>query len=111
MKQPSLFDQSEPLGVQRVPCERHICKHSPYRGARAYAQVREFEKVPNRTAPPTPCDELDPAAAYPTRASRAIAFAAWQAAGEPWPPPAGLTSAIASRLIPRGNRGASQWRK
>lgn len=111
MNQLSLFDQSEPPGVQRVPCERHICKHSPYTGARAYPQVKEFGKVPNRTAPPTPCDELDPAAAYPTRASIKAGFDAWTAEGQPWPPPAGLTSAIASRLIPRGNRGASQWRK
>lgn len=54
--------------------------------------------------------QIDPAAAYPTRASRAAAFAAWQAAGEPWPPPAGLTSAIASCLIPRRTMGGKKWR-
>lgn len=53
----------------------------------------------------------DPAAAYPTKASIKAAFDAWQAAGEPWPPPAGLTSAIASRLIPRRNRELRTWRK
>jgi hypothetical protein len=53
----------------------------------------------------------DPAAAFKTRNDIKVAFDAWQSAGEPWPPPAGLTSAIASRLIPRGNRGANQWRK
>jgi hypothetical protein len=53
----------------------------------------------------------DPAAAFKTRNDIKVAFDAWTKAGQPWPPPAGLTSAIASRLIPRGNRGASQWRK
>ena len=53
----------------------------------------------------------DPAKNFPTTASIKTGFDAWLAAGQPWPPPAGLTSAIASRLIPRGNRGASQWRK
>ncbi|CAB4155835.1 hypothetical protein UFOVP670_39 [uncultured Caudovirales phage] len=52
----------------------------------------------------------DPADAYPTRASIKTAFDAWQAAGEPWPPPAGLTSAIASNLIPRANRTPRKWR-
>lgn len=102
MIQPSLFDQNEPPGVQGVPRERHIPKTSPYTGARAYARVREFAETPNRTAPTTPCDDVpDPAAAYPTRASRKAAFDRWTAEGQPWPPPAGLTSAIASCLIPR----------
>ena len=52
----------------------------------------------------------DPASAFPTKASIKAAFDAWQAAGEPWPPPAGLTSAIASRLIPRANRMPRTWR-
>jgi hypothetical protein len=65
---------------------------------------------------------LDPADQYPTRASRRAAYNAWdqeyldwQAAGCPggpdaWPrPPAGLTSAIASRLIPR-SRSERKWR-
>ncbi len=55
-------------------------------------------------------NEPDPADAYPTRASIKAAFDAWQAAGEPWPPPAGLTSAIASHLIPRANRTPRKWR-
>ena len=56
-------------------------------------------------------DFSDPASAYPTKASIAAAFdawdrdhAAWVAAGmqgEYPHPPAGLTSAIADRLIPR----------
>jgi hypothetical protein len=62
------------------------------------------DSLKNGTAP-------DPALNYPTKASIKTAFDAWTDAGQPWPPPAGLTSAIASRLIPRGNRGASQWRK
>ena len=53
----------------------------------------------------------DPAASFKNRNDRKVAFDAWTAQGQPWPPPAGLTSAIASRLIPRGNRGSSQWRK
>ena len=53
----------------------------------------------------------DRARNYPTKASIKTAFDAWTDAGQPWPPPAGLTSAIASRLIPRSNRGANQWRK
>ena len=111
MKQPSLFDQSEPPGVQRVPCKRHVCKHSPYTGAHAYPQVKGFGKVPNRTAPTTPCDDaIDPADAYPTRASIETAFDAWTAEGQPWPPPAGLTSAIASHLIPRASRTPRKWR-
>lgn len=55
----------------------------------------------------------DPADAYPTKASIKAAFDAWQAAGEPWPPPAGLTSAIASHLIPRPKTtpwSARKWR-
>ncbi len=54
---------------------------------------------------------FDPASAYPTKASIKAAFDQWTADGQPWPPPAGLTSAIADRCIPRANRGARQWRK
>jgi hypothetical protein len=54
--------------------------------------------------------QTDPAQNFPTKASIKAAFDAWQAAGEPWPPPAGLTSAIASRLIPRTNRSYRTWR-
>ena len=53
---------------------------------------------------------FDPADAYPTKASIKAAFDAWTDAGQPWPPPAGLTSAIASRLIPRANREPRKWR-
>ena len=56
-------------------------------------------------------NQADPAAAYPTKASIKAAFDAWTAEGQPWPPPAGLTSASASRLIPRRNREARTWRK
>ena len=52
----------------------------------------------------------DPADAYPTRASIKTAFDAWTDAGQPWPPPAGLTSAIASHLIPRASRTPRKWR-
>ena len=68
-------------------------------------------------------NQADPAAAYPTRASIKVAddawnaeYLAWEAAGCPggpdaWPrPPAGLPSAIASRLIPRASRSPRKWR-
>ena len=68
-------------------------------------------------------NQADPAAAYPTRASIDVAdnawnaeYLAWEAAGCPggpdaWPrPPAGLTSAIASHLIPRASRTPRKWR-
>jgi len=54
--------------------------------------------------------QFDPAAAYPTKASIKAAFDQWTAEGQPWPPPAGLTSAIASHLIPRANRSYRTWR-
>ena len=65
----------------------------------------------------------DPAEAFKNRNDRDQAFAAWdrdyvawQAAGCPggpdaWPrPPAGLTGAIASCLIPRRTMGGKKWR-
>ncbi|MFN8995274.1 MAG: hypothetical protein ACK5X3_16640 [Pseudomonadota bacterium] len=55
-------------------------------------------------------NQPDPASAYPTRATIKAAFDQWTAEGQPWPPPAGLTSAIASRLIPRANRSYRTWR-
>jgi hypothetical protein len=54
---------------------------------------------------------FDPASAYPTKASIKAAFDAWTEAGQPWPPPAGLTSAIADRLIPRRTpHHGKRWR-
>lgn len=61
------------------------------------------DSLKNETAP-------DPAQNYPTKASIKAAFDQWTAEGQPWPPPAGLTSAIASRLIPRANRSYRTWR-
>jgi hypothetical protein len=55
-------------------------------------------------------NQADPADAYPTRASIKTAFDQWTAEGQPWPPPAGLTSAIASRLVPRASRTPRKWR-
>jgi hypothetical protein len=111
----SQLDLFDPKGGRRGRCDGDFSQPFTNTGARAYAQVGRFEKVPPRTAPiapSAPCEAApDPARNYPTPASIKVAFDAWQAAGEPWPPPAGLTSAIASRLIPRGNKGASQWRK
>ena len=111
----SQLDLFDPKGGRRGRCDGEFSQPFTNTGARAYAQVGRFEKVPPRTAPtaPTaPCETAaDPARNYPTRASIKTAFDAWTDAGQPWPPPAGLTSAIADRCIPRANRGASQWRK
>lgn len=106
----SQLDLFDPKWGRRGRCDKDFSQHSINTGAHAYPQGREFEKVHPRIAPSAPCDESDPAAAYPTRASIKTAFDAWQAAGEPWPPPAGLTSAIASHLIPRANRTPRKWR-
>lgn len=70
------------------------------------SQTRRTGGVEQVTEPPV----ADPADAYPTKASIKAAFDAWTDAGQPWPPPAGLTSAIASRLIPRRNREPRKWR-
>jgi len=106
----SQFDLFNPKGGRWGRCDGEFSQPFTNTGAHAYARVGRFEKVPPRTAPTAPCYELDPAKIYPTKASIKTAFDAWTDAGQPWPPPAGLTSAIASRLIPRG-KGASQWRK
>ncbi len=54
---------------------------------------------------------FDPARNYPTKASIKAAFDQWTADGQPWPPPAGLTSAIADRLIPRrAPQHGKRWR-
>jgi len=108
----SQLDLFDPKGGRRGRCDGEFSQPFTNTGARAYARVGRFEKVPPRTAPIAPCDAAeDLARNYPTKASIKTAFDAWQAAGQPWPPPAGLTSAIASRLIPRGNKGAGTWRK
>ena len=119
----SQLDLFDPKGGRRGRCNKDFSQHSINTGARAYAQGREFEKVPHRTAPSAPCDESDPAKNFPTKASIKVAddawnaeYLAWQAAGCPggpdaWPrPPAGLTSAIASHLIPRASRTPRKWR-
>lgn len=62
------------------------------------------DNLKNETTP-------DPAKNYPTKASIKAAFDQWTAEGQPWPPPAGLTSAIASRLIPRRPKEHRTWRK
>ena len=118
MTQPSLFDQFEPAGGRRGRCKGDFPKLSPYTGARAYAQGREFAETPTRTAPTAPCDDVpDPASASPTKAALAEwdrEYLAWQEAGCPggpdaWPrPPAGWSRM--GRLIPRTNRSYRTWR-
>jgi hypothetical protein len=51
----------------------------------------------------------DPAAAWRRKADRAAAWAAWEAAGEPWPPPAGLVSAALDRC--QTNSSDRRWRR
>jgi hypothetical protein len=107
----SQLDLFDPKGGRRGRCDGEFSQPFTNTGARAYAQVGRFEKAPPRTAPSAPCDELDPASAYPTKASIKTAFDAWTADGQPWPPPAGLTSAIADRLIPRRTpQHGKRWR-
>lgn len=121
------LDLFDPQGGRRGRCDGEFSQPFTNTGARAYAQVGRFEKVPPRTAPiapSAPCEAPDPASAYPTKASIAVAdkawdqeYLAWQAAGCPggpdaWPrPPAGLPSAIADHLIPRRTpQHGKRWR-
>jgi hypothetical protein len=110
----SQLDLFDPKGGRRGRCDGDFSQPFSNTGARAYAQVGRFEKVPPRTAPtaPTaPCEPIDPARNYPTPASIKVAFDQWTADGQPWPPPAGLTSAIADRLIPRrAPQHGKRWR-
>jgi hypothetical protein len=51
--------------------------------------------APRHEAPPAPRQP----APYAHRGDRGRAFHAWQQAGSPWPPPAGLLSAILGALL------------
>jgi hypothetical protein len=111
----SQLDLFDPQGGRRGRCDGEFSQPFTNTGARAYAQVGRFEKVPPCTAPiapSAPCEVApDPASAYPTKASIKVAFDQWTADGQPWPPPAGLTSAIADRLIPRrAHQHGKRWR-
>ncbi len=81
------------------------------------SQTRRTGGVEQVTAAPV----ADPARAYPTKASIAAAFDAWDREHAAWVaagmqgeyphPPAGLTSAIADRLIPRrASQHGKRWR-
>jgi hypothetical protein len=119
------LDLFDPTGGRRGRCDGEFSQPFTNTGARAYAQVGRFEKVPPRTAPTAPiapCEVApDPARNYPTPASIKAAFNAWDAEHAAWVaagmngdyphPPAGLTSAIASRLIPRqAPQHGNRWR-
>ncbi len=118
------LDLFDPQGGRRGRCDGEFSQPFINTGARAYAQVGRFEKVPPRTAPSAPstsCEAPDPASAYPTKASIKDAFDAWDAEHAAWVaagmqgeyphPPAGLTSAIADRLIPRrAPQHGKRWR-
>lgn len=62
--------------------------------------------APNTVVPDAPA----PASAYATKRARRAAWEAWEQAGEPWPPPAGLVSATLDAC--RGN-GANRdrWKR
>jgi hypothetical protein len=121
----SQLDLFDPKGGRRGRCDGEFSQPFTNTGARAYAQVGRFEKVPPRTAPiapSAPCEVApDPACNYPTPASIKAAFDAWDAEHAAWVaagmqgdyphPPAGLTSAIADRLIPRrAPHHGKRWR-
>ncbi len=121
----SQLDLFDPTGGRRGRCDGEFSQPFTNTGACAYAQVGRFEKVPPRTAPSAPsapCEVApDPASAYPTKASIKAAFDAWDAEHAAWVeggmqgeyphPPAGLTSAIAARLIPRrAPHHGKRWR-
>jgi len=119
------LDLFDPKGGRRGRCDGEFSQPFTNTGARAYAQVGRFEKVPPRTAPSAPsipCEVApDPASAYPTKASLDVGWAeynarweAWEAAGkmgeEPHPK-AGMLSAMADRLIPRrAPQHGKRWR-
>jgi hypothetical protein len=46
----------------------------------------------------------DPADAYADPSVKRVAFAVWVRQGKPWPPPAGLVSAIAGAAMVQGRR-------
>jgi hypothetical protein len=123
----SQLDLFDPKGGRRGRCDGDFSQPFTNTGARAYAQVGRFEKVPPRIAPASPCAPRevapDPASAYPTKASIKMAdeawneeYLAWQAAGCPggpdaWPrPPAGLPSAIADCVMKRPAQHGKRWR-
>ncbi len=85
------LDLFDPKRGRRGRCDGEFSQPFTNTGARAYAQVGRFEKVPPCTAPiapSAPCEPIDPARN-----------------------PAGLTSAIADRLIPRrAPQHGKRWR-
>lgn len=52
---------------------------------------------------------VDPASALGKVKDRRAAFAAWEAAGSPWPPPAGLTSACLDAAMVRPGKPQPKW--
>jgi hypothetical protein len=104
--------------------ETRVCEGAGHSGKRPAAFNRENVRrqppaMTCRTSPDMSGDvrecpgadeaPLDPAAAYRRRSERAAAWAAWEAAGEPWPPPAGLVSAALDRC--QTNSSDRRWRR
>jgi hypothetical protein len=86
-----------------------------YRGAHFGAHHRGEEKGASSQHPdlftqPAP-EDLDPAQRYPTPAARRAAWNAWEAAGSPWPPPAGLASASLDAAMRRPGHERQERRR
>lgn len=60
-----------------------------------FAEQRQSAPQITRAEAPAP---------YSRRRERAAAYAAWVADGRPWPPPAGMLSAIMQPFMPRRGR-------
>lgn len=59
---------------------------------------------------PAPVPAFDPAAPYATKRARRAAWGAWEQAGEPWPPPAGLVSATLDACRGNGTK-RDRWKR
>lgn len=125
-EQNSRTEPNKPNKANRCESERPNKKMPPPLGGafcsvRTGPNIRDFEHAAMFAPAIAEQPHHDPADNYPTRASRAAAFnqwdrdhAAWIASGmvgEYPHPPAGLTSAIADRLMPRRTpHHGKRWR-
>lgn len=96
------------LFAPKVPCGRMVDVSEKVVIGRHVVTTPRVPWVSAMTTPVTTCD--DPAAPYATKRARRAAWEAWEQAGEPWPPPAGLVSATLDAC--RGN-GANRdrWKR
>lgn len=80
--------------------------HVPLPGHSGHPPFRGVSDVP--VGGGCPGSRPDPSAPFRLRRARAEAHGRWMAEGKPWPPPGGLTSALVSRVLPRGGH-ARRW--